>query len=366
MVMQENPAFLTEQIITYLGNKRALLDFIGQAVLHVKRILGREQLRCFDAFSGSGIVARFLKQHASVLYVNDLEAYSRLFNECYLTNREEIDFPLLERTLAELRQNIVRNWHRGFLGELYAPRDEKNIQPGERVFFTIRNADYLNTARDEIAKLPKDLQKFFLGPLLYGASVHNNTGGVFKGFYKNQQGIGQYGGTGRNALDRILGDIELTLPVFSNFTCETHIFQQDATEAALRLPHVDLAYLDPPYNQHPYGSNYFMLNVLLENRQPQDISRVSGIPTAWNRSNYNKRGLAQKTLFELIQTLDASFILLSYNSEGFIQQDTFVKQLQTLGQLEIFSTPYITFRASRNLNQRNLHVKEYLFLLHKQ
>ena len=35
--MQENPAFLTEQIITYLGNKRALLDFIGQAVLHVKR-----------------------------------------------------------------------------------------------------------------------------------------------------------------------------------------------------------------------------------------------------------------------------------------------------------------------------------------
>ena len=24
----------------------------------------------------------------------------------------------------------------------------------------------------------------------------------------------------------------------------------------------DLAYFDPPYNQHPYGSNYFMLNTI--------------------------------------------------------------------------------------------------------
>jgi len=32
--------------------------------------------------------------------------------------------------------------------------------------------------------------------------------------------------------------------------------------------------LDPPYNQHPYGSNYFMLNLLADYREPADVSAV--------------------------------------------------------------------------------------------
>ena len=57
-----------------------------------------------------------------------------------------------------------------------------------------------------------------------------------------------------------------------------------------QLPPVDVAYLDPPYNQHPYGSNYFMLNLLASGREPaaEELSQVSGIPKNWNRSHYNK------------------------------------------------------------------------------
>jgi adenine-specific DNA-methyltransferase len=46
----------------------------------------------------------------------------------------------------------------------------------------------------------------------------------------------------------------------------------------------DVAYFDPPYNQHPYGSNYFMLNLLVNYEKPGEISRVSGIPTSWTRA----------------------------------------------------------------------------------
>ena len=35
--MRENSDFLTKQIITYLGNKRSLLDFIGTAINKVKK-----------------------------------------------------------------------------------------------------------------------------------------------------------------------------------------------------------------------------------------------------------------------------------------------------------------------------------------
>ncbi|MDR0684304.1 MAG: DNA adenine methylase [Spirochaetaceae bacterium] len=38
----------------------------------------------------------------------------------------------------------------------------------------------------------------------------------------------------------------------------------DSNKIINNIPEVDLAYLDPPYNQHPYGSNYFMLNLILD------------------------------------------------------------------------------------------------------
>ena len=362
----ENPRFLTEQILTYIGNKRALLPMIGKAVSIVQNEQDRRKLSLFDVFSGSGVVSRFFKQFAHRLFVNDLEAYSTLCNSCYLTNRSAVNELELASMLLELKRRIQENWHSGFITELYAPKDEQNIQKGERVFYTRRNAQYIDTARQEIALLPSEMQKFFLAPLIYGASVHNNTSGVFKGFYKNKEGIGQYGGTGRNALTRILGNIELQLPIFSNFECDVVITQQDALQAALDMQEeVDLAYLDPPYNQHPYGSNYFMLNLILNYQRPDGISSVSGIPPGWKHSPYNQRQEAQSTLFKLVDSLKAQYIFISYNSEGFVQFDDFVQYLSSLGKLRVMSTDYNTFRGSRNLNERDIHVKEYLFLLKK-
>ena len=68
---EENKAFLTNQIITYLGNKRALIGIIEKEVEAISLKLGKEKLVCADLFSGSGIVARMLKRHSSRLIVND-------------------------------------------------------------------------------------------------------------------------------------------------------------------------------------------------------------------------------------------------------------------------------------------------------
>ena len=52
--MEEDPRFLTEQIVTYLGNKRSLLHFLGTGLEQVKKRLGKERLKAGDLFSGSG------------------------------------------------------------------------------------------------------------------------------------------------------------------------------------------------------------------------------------------------------------------------------------------------------------------------
>lgn len=363
--MKEDPGFLSQQLITYIGNKRALLPLIERGVRAVIQRIGRKKLRIFDAFSGSGVVSRFFKQYSSELYSNDLELYSNILNTCYLSNHNSVSQETLVQQHVTLRHHIETTPTPGFISELYAPADDDNIKPGERVFYTRRNAVYLDTARQLIEALPLHLQPYFLAPLLTQASVHTNTSGVFKGFHKNAAGIGQFGGRGRNALQRILAPISIPLPIFSRFECEYRVLQQDATEAARSLPELDLAYLDPPYNQHPYGSNYFMLNLLAEYKRPQNTSLVSGIPAEWNRSAYNTKAKAAESLSTLIGTISAPHILISYNSEGFITPHEMESLLLKHGRVTLMQQDYATFRGCRNLRNRATHVHEFLYLVER-
>ena len=362
----EHPAFLQEQIITYIGNKRALLPHIDAEVQAIRAKLGDKKLVCADLFAGSGVVSRLLKQHAETLTVNDLETYSRILAECYLCNRDDYPADQVAAALERLEAALAQPTE-GLVAAQYAPRDDANIQPGERVFYTRDNALRIDTYRAAIEEENPAIRPFLLGPLLYAASVHTNTGGVFKGFYKDSRtGIGKFGGNGANALSRILGAIAVQEPVLSAFACETVIYQEDVNTLAAKLPMQDLVYLDPPYNQHPYGSNYFMLNVIAENRLPGALSKVSGIPDTWNRSDYNKRAKALAAMEALVRDLPARYLLISYNSEGFISLEEMEALLRRYGKTERREIVYPTYRASRNLRDRSIKVSEYLFVLEKE
>lgn len=344
--------YLDEQIITYLGNKRKLLNLIVSATAPKDKV-------CLDLFSGSGIVARAFKQSGcKKIIANDLEEYSKIINTCYLTNIT--DFPQQE---YDYYYNIIMNAPliEGFITKLYSPKNTNDIKPGERCFYTHENAVILDSYLTIIHnQCPENIKPFFLAPLLSEASIHANTSGVFKGFYKNTSGIGQWGGQGKNALGRICGNIELKKPIFSTFNCDKEILQLDATKITEDIV-CDVAYLDPPYNQHPYGSNYFMLNLIATYQEPEKISNVSGIPTNWNRSNFNKKAAAKEALKQSLEKIKAKEYVISYNNEGFISYDEMINILGAYGEVGVITEEYPTFRGCRNLNERAIHTQEYLF-----
>lgn len=362
----ENPNYLSQQLVTYIGNKRSLLAFIGRAVEHVKHRVSLKRLRTFDVFSGSGVVSRFLKSHSSYIVSNDLEGYAATASRCFLTNRSEIDLRALQDAVVDLNARVERPMAMGFIEELYAPRDEEQITATDRVFYTRRNAQRLDNYRRLIASYPEWMRDLLVAPLLGLASVHVNTSGVFKGFYKDRDtGLGRFGGSGGDALSRIKKQIELGVPILSNFECEFSVLQEDANVAARQASAVDLAYVDPPYNQHPYGSNYFMLNLIDRYERPGRVSRVSGIPTDWLRSGYNVRAKSLPLLADLLAAIDAKFLLVSFNNEGFIRLDEMRSMLNRLGSVLEYDAKYNTFRGCRNLRNRDIHVTEHLFLVEK-
>lgn len=366
--MEENKDYLTKSIITYLGNKRNLLSFIDKSTEYVKKELEKEKLTIVDLFSGSGIVARNYKKDAELIITNDLEYYNYIINSCFLKNKSEIDFEELKYYINDLKEK-TKTLKKGFISELYAPVDDKNIQEDERVFYTTRNANYIDTVREVIEEYPKHIKEIFLALLLTESSVKTNTSGVFKGFYKNSKTKkGQYGGNSQAALSRILADIEIKEDnlVFSNYECDYKVLRGDANKVIEELPEVDLIYMDPPYNQHPYSSNYFMLNLIAEYKKPEEISKVSGIPNNWNRSSFNRKAENLNNLKEICKKAKASFIVISFSDDGFYSREELETTLKEAGKVEVLEQKYNTFRGSRNLKDREKYVKELLFVIDKR
>lgn len=363
--------FFRSQLITYIGNKRRLLPFINEGIENIKRKLGKEKLVALDAFSGSGAVSRLLKYHATELWVNDFEDYCEVISKCYLANRSEVDFDYLSSNIKWLNENKLKSRGKiGFIEKNYAPADDNNIKPGERVFYTNKNAKIIDNLKDLIFKeISHETRHFFLAPLIVEASIHANTSGVFKGFHK-KNGNGWFGGQGENALPRIKKEISLKPPIFSDVKCDVHIRKMDTNllVKSADIPEVfDLVYYDPPYNQHPYGSNYFMLNIIANEAEEIPIQNgVSGIAVNWKRSAYNKYDGAISAMDKLITDTRAKYILISYNDEGIIRINDFKSILSKYGDYELLKKEYNTYRGSRNLSNRNIKVQELLWVLKKR
>ena len=81
--------YVTQPMLTCIGNKRRLLDFVGTGVERVKQHLQVDKLRMMDACCGSTVVARTFMAHASELLTNDLEQYSYIMQQCVLLRPAE-------------------------------------------------------------------------------------------------------------------------------------------------------------------------------------------------------------------------------------------------------------------------------------
>ena len=113
-----------------------------------------------------------------------------------------------------------------------------------------------------------------------------------------------------------------------------------------------------------------MLNTILHNTfDSENISKVSGIPNNWNKSEYNYKKSAYTSIFHLIKEVRAKYIILSYNNEGILSMDEIKNIISECNYNYTLKTiEYNTYRGSKNLHNRSLKVQEYLWIIetHKQ
>jgi adenine-specific DNA-methyltransferase len=356
--------FVLQPMITYIGNKRKLVPWIMEIVEEIS--LGRK-INVLDGFAGSGVVSRALMPFCSQLHSNDLEYYSYILLRCFLETPSLELRDKINKCFEDIGQLCLFPTEVGFISKLYSPKNTDAPTADERVFYTRENAMIIDTLLKYISKVDDTIKPYLLGPLLIKASINVNTAGVFRGFYK-KDGVGHFGGAGENALERILAPIRPEMPLWSSSNCRSICYNSDINNLIMRFEdkELDLIYLDPPYNEHPYGSNYFMLNLIARGQEPTEYSKVSGIPKMWNKSAFNGRGTAYDTMLDLLRrcVTKTRYILISYNNEGLILEDDWKIIFEELGcNVKKYEKEYDTYHGSRNLADRNKKVVEIMYLL---
>lgn len=363
----EEEQYVYQTMLTCIGNKRKLVNNIRAIFNDIAFKLGKDKLNIVDGFAGSSVVSRKLSYISDTLYINDMELYSYLMAQCYLITPKREQIQRIQyhiNTMNAIAEN--GSYFEGIISKLYAPKYTHNIQNNERCFYTRENALIIDTLRKYIEEhVEYENRVYCLAPLLNRASIHTNTAGVFKGFYK-KEGVGCFGGKGENALSRIMKPIRIDMPIWNTVShFNTLCFNKDIHLLIDELPNnIDVIYLDPPYNEHPYGSNYFMLNVIADNIEPSDISKISGIPSNWKKSVYNTKRTAIQSMTELIKKclLKSKYVLLSYNNEGIITLDDW-NIIFNEYNVVTHTITHDTYKGSRNLKNRSNKVIEIMYLI---
>jgi adenine-specific DNA-methyltransferase len=305
---------------------------------------------------------------------NDWEPYALAINRCYIACNRPPAFDALggyEKAIERLNGLPVKV---GWVTEHLCPRDDTNYDVrADRMFYMRKNGMRIDASRAQIAawkdaSLLSDAEEAcLLAPLVYQACYRSNTSGVFKGFHNG------WGGQTKTALYRIATDLHLDVPVFHDNGHENLVFCEDAQTLAERLvsEEIEIAYLDPPYNQHPYGSNYHVLNSVVLWDKPalsKQITRgtKAAIRLDWRterRSAYNYREEASAAYRRLLDAISARYILTSYSTDGTIPLEAMLQANVARGQVSLVMQGYKRYRvSSQRFSKKPMNVEFVLVL----
>jgi adenine-specific DNA-methyltransferase len=275
-------------VIKYLGSKRTLVPAIGSVVA----ALGVRSAA--DLFAGTTRVGQELRRRGLRVLSNDVTAFSEAFGQAYIAADGRVDRDRLRSMLAELSALPPRD---GYITETFCRRSR---------YFQPENGARIDAVRAGIDRLAADPVErgLLLTSLVEAADRVDSTCGVQMAYLKRW--------APRAANPLCLREPDPVPGPAGAVACE------DANDLCDRLDGIDLAYVDPPYNQHSYLGNYHVWETLVRGDAPDHYGiACKRADCRTRKSAYNSRRGAWTALADLLGRLRTPWIVVSVSDEGF-------------------------------------------------
>lgn len=307
-------------MIKYLGSKRTLIPVLSQ--------LGQASgaNTALDLFTGTTRVAQAFKKLGMTVTASDVASYAECFGKTWIeldaasANRSELALALAE--LESLPGEA------GYFTQKFCV---------EARYFQPKNGERVDAIREKIENDYRDSWLYYplLTSLILAADRVDSTTGIQMAFLK--------GWASRSGNRLEMRDPEL-LPGAG------HSIRGDALEIVKDLPPVDLAYLDPPYNQHRYFSNYHIWESLVRWDKPETYGIANkrlDARDAGMKSPFNSKKTMSKALAQLVDDLKCDTMVLSYNNESWLSRDELLAIASKRGHVEILDFDFKRYVGSQ-------------------
>lgn len=252
-----------------------------------------------DLFTGTTRVAAAMKSAGMHVTAVDTASYSEVFSKTYI----ELDAATaINQELTEAVRNLnALTPTPGYFTEVFCEKAR---------YFQSKNGQRIDAIRATIESDYRNTWLYFplLASLLIAADKVDSTTGVQMAYLKNWS-------------RRSFLDLELVVPDLIAGGGKS--VRGDAAEVVADLEPVDLAYLDPPYNQHRYFGNYHIWETLVRWDKPDYYGIANkriDARSPENKSAFNSKLTLPAALRALISRLKANTLLLSYNNESWLSR----------------------------------------------
>ncbi|WP_233486111.1 Dam family site-specific DNA-(adenine-N6)-methyltransferase [Staphylococcus hominis] len=334
----------------YIGSKSLLLKEIDSLI--EKHKLGDEKI-FLDLFAGTNTVARYFKSKYQVI-TNDILYFSYINSKATIVNNKVPQFSKLKFNPFEYLNNEINI---AFFNE--SEYYSQNYTPlGKAMYLSIENGKRLDFMRYSIEKwkdlnLLEEYEYFYLLSCLIEAIPYvSNITGTYGAFLKHWD-------------KRALQDLTIRpLEVINNN--HTNIaYNMNANELIKNITS-DICYIDIPYNNRQYASNYHLLENVARNNHPELQGKTKIFDWSYLKSDYSVKKKAYLALEDLIANINASHILLSYNDEGIITYTeilNLLKKYSSDNNVDIVTIPYRKYQSK--IPSSKLNLNEYIFYIKK-
>lgn len=287
-------------MIKYLGSKRLLVPRI---VALASAIPGART--ALDLFTGTTRVAQGLKRAGFRVTANDLASYSEVLAQAYIaTDARRVDHAALAAMLEELS---ALPGVRGYFTRTFC-EDARFVQPANGM-----RVDAIR-ARIETITADASTRAILLTALLEATDRVDSTTGLQMAYLK------QWSARSHKPL---------TLRMPALIEGAGRALRGDARDVAARRASYDVAYLDPPYNQHSYFRNYHVWETLVRGDEPASYGVARKREDCrTTRSTFNLRGEASAALAAVIRDVRARHVILSFSDEGFLALGDIARMLE--------------------------------------
>jgi adenine-specific DNA-methyltransferase len=333
----------------FIGNKELITSEVFD-ILDQHGLTYRD-LTLLDAFCGTGAVSDALKDSFNIV-ANDMLRWCVIYtrgracaSECTFTR---LGFDPFEYF------NSSDSTAEGFFYKNYSPAASK------RMYFTSKNAgriDFFRTAIErwnEANLISENEYAYLLASLIESVSIVSNTAGVYGAFLKHWD-------------PRALKPIVFTKVDSYDALHNQLEFLNSKIEDVISEINCDILYIDPPYTQNQYGTQYHLLETLVLNDNPT-ISRITGSrSTTPMRSDWSKDHKCHILFDKIVAKTTARYILFSYSKDGFMSKSFIEACLKRYGKPETYVCKKISYRKYTNFKSREKKDHfEYLFFVEKR